>query len=308
MMRPTAICALAVIVLVSSTGCGPSPYFQMGKSKQGAAALIDAKVFEEIDLALLLNPTGENCHAELEGRACCDERRRLECAFASFYEEQDEERLELRRNRVQDRLIAASNQRCADYKQHVRRFDSTNNIALGGLTTLSAGLGAILTHVGTVRALSGAAAITSGFRAEMNQTYFQEHTIQVLSSGFERRRAELREEMETKRKGDRTAIEHYTVESAVADALEYHDACSLIAGLEEVAHSQKRAADPGLEQIEAALERWEQILKKMEDLAGDGQSGSTNANLGNGIREQEDTLNGVSGTATTGPTPTPAVR
>ena len=266
MMKGMTYWALAVLIAVSSTGCGPSPYLQLEKSKQGAAALIDAEVFEEIDLALLLNPNpaDKKCDGASTGHADTDGRRRLECAFASFYGE-SKERL-LRRNRVQDRLVAASNQRCADYKQHVRRFDSTSNIALGGLTTLSAGLGAILTHADTVRALSGAAAITSGFRAEMNETYFQQNTIQVIASGFERRRAVLRAEMEKKRK---ETIEDYTVEYAVADALVYHDACSLLAGLEEIALSQKRAADPGLAQVGAALEKWGEIVEKMKALSED---------------------------------------
>ena len=173
---------------------------------------------------------------------------RIANAFNSFYEPCSELRkgsdrdgeLQLRRNRVQDRLVAASNQRCALYKQHVRRFDSTSNVLLGALTTLSAGAGALVTHVDSARVLSGLAAAASGVRAELNETYFQQNTIQVLSNAFEKRRDEFRTEMLGKSKN---SIHKYTVERAVADALRYHNACSLVTGLEEIALQQGRSDD-----------------------------------------------------------------
>lgn len=234
---------LASGMLVLAVGaCAPSAYFT-GQSKQGAVPLLVSDTFEVIDLELLLNPSITACTDPPQVDA--EPRARLATAFNSFYEScgvltKDTDRnseLRLRRNRVQDRLIAASNQRCAVYKQHVRRFDSTSNVLLGALTTLSAGAGALVTHVDSARVLSGLAAAASGVRAELNETYFQQNTIQVLSSAFEERRTKIRAEMLER---SRDSIYDYTVERAVADALRYHDACSLVAGLEAVALQQGR--------------------------------------------------------------------
>lgn len=262
MMKRMPYCALGVFISVSSTGCSllldetwqwPYPRDQ---STHGALALLNDKIFEKIDLALVLDPKGE-CNSTKDGRM------RLECAFEAFYNGAEDDVLKLKRNRVQDRLVAASNQRCARYKRHVRRFDSTNNLLFGALTTSSAGLGAILTNVDAVRALSGAAAIASGVRAEINETYFGQSAIQAVSRGFEQRRKDLRKKMENEQT---KLIEEYTVERAVADALVYHDACSLIAGLEEIARDQGRAANPGLAQIEDTLEWVGNIVEEMGDV------------------------------------------
>ena len=186
----------------------------------------------------------------------------LQKAFNDFYTLEEETRL-LRRNRVQNRIIAASNQRCSEFKKFVKQFDSSTNLFLGGLTTLTAGLGSIFTAANTVRALSGTAAITSGFRAEVNDAYFQQQTVQLLTNGLESSRKELFEEISKKSKW---SIEMYTVEQAVGDAVRYHDQCSLLAGLERVALDRKRADNPSLPQIDKVLERLRGTRSKMSRL------------------------------------------
>ena len=275
--RMTSGLASGMLVLAVAA-CAPSAYFT-GQSKQGAGPLLESDTFEAIDLALLLSPSVEACPDSAQ--ALADPRARLANAFNSFYEpcselNKDSDRdneLQLRRNRVQDRLVAASNQRCALYKQHVRRFDSTSNVLLGALTTLSAGAGALVTHVDSARMLSGLAAAASGVRAELNETYFQKNTIQVLSSAFEERRNKLRAEM-LERNGK--SIHAYTVERAVADALRYHDACSLVAGLEEVALQQGRGDDIGLKRLMDLLKQLSgsnNSEKTGDEQTGDEQTG-----------------------------------
>ena len=243
---------LARILLVIPVMACNIPYFQLEQSKQGAAPLINPDTLEKIDLALLLHPKPS---ASTNG----DSRERLQKAFNEFYKSGDPS---LHRDRVQERIIAASNQRCANYKQFVRRFDTTTNLLLGGLTTLTAGLGAIFTHMDTVRALSGAASITSGFRAEVNEAYFHQQTVQLITDGLEARRKELYSEMVKQRSKD---IRAYTVENAVADAILYHDACSLLAGLEQVALNQRRAEDPGVNQLNKHLDLLTTMKKKMRE-------------------------------------------
>jgi len=119
------------------------------------------------------------------------------------------------------------------------------NLTLGGLTTAAAGAGAIFTAASTVRALSGVAAIFSGFRAEVNDAYFQNLTIQVITDGFESKRRGIYEEIVNKRKTSTSLID-YPVEKAIGDAIVYHQNCSLIAGLEQAALSIQRAENPGM--------------------------------------------------------------
>jgi hypothetical protein len=147
------------------------------------------------------------------------------------------------RNSLQDRIIAASNQRCGEYRDFLKRFDSETNITLGWLTTAMAGAGAIATPVNTIRALSGIAAILSGWRAEVNESYFNKLTIQVITTGIDFKRKEVQTLITEKQK---KLLSEYSLQAAIADAANYHQNCSLISGLEHAALSVQRADDPGL--------------------------------------------------------------
>jgi hypothetical protein len=77
------------------------------------------------------------------------------------------------RSQVQDRLIAASNQRCNLYTTYLKRVSTFTNGIFGTLTTVLGGAGAIVTGENAARALSGLAGISSGTRAELNQAIFE---------------------------------------------------------------------------------------------------------------------------------------
>ncbi len=190
-----------------------------------------------------------------------------DAAFAAFEikikdEKSEEERLRLR-NQVQERILAASNQRCGEYKNFLKRFDSESNIILGGLATAIGGAGAIFKAADTARALSGIGAIFSGWRAEVNADYFNNLTIQVISKGIEARRKEIYEEiLKNREKG----LKDYPVQRAVGDAAVYHYNCALIAGLEHAAQSVERDQNPGLPQINKALDNLIDARKKLDTL------------------------------------------
>ncbi len=226
------------------------PYFTDDVTEAGPDPLIKSELFEKIDLALLLDPDGMINTAE-----CCNTaaiQQRLQRAFNEFYANLNDQ--VLRRNRVQDRIIASSNQRCAAYKKHLKRMDMTNNLSLGSITTVAAGLGSIFTHAATVRALSGSAAIASGLRSEFNEVLFHQKTAQLITKGIESRRKKLYEGILNTRRESADDMEQYNVEKAVADAIMYHDACSLAKGLEEVLLNQERADNPGLKELKRILD------------------------------------------------------
>ena len=220
---------------------------------QGPLPLIGEE-FEEVKLIPLLDSTATAQEGE-------EYEVRLRKAYDNFYKAQN---VEQRRNGAQERIIAASNQRCGEYKKFVKRIDAESNIGFGWLTTAAGGAGAIVTAEAAARALSGVAAIMSGFRAELNEAYFHNLTIQVLTDGMEKKRQEIYREI---RENQQKNVTDYPVEKAIGQAIFYHDHCSLLAGLEFSAESIKRATNPGLDRVNQTLETLEQTRRRMNRLA-----------------------------------------
>lgn len=251
MLKHSISLLVAMLFAVTLAGCYYNPYFQDNVWEEGAEPLIDKKLFQEIDLALLLDP-----EVSIDTADCCDtatSRKRLQDAFNAFYANANDHII--RRNRVQDRIIASSNQRCSVYKRFLKRIDMANNSILGSVTTVAAGLGSIFTHAATVRALAGSAAIASGLRGNFNEGFLQQKTIQLVTKGIESRRQVIYDSILKKRQQSANDIKQYNVEKAVADAIMYHDACSLVTGLEEALLNQERAENPGLNELKRTLDR-----------------------------------------------------
>lgn len=244
-LRTLALCMAALM----TTGCGYA-FTKTNVTAQGVRPMmITRDSFQKIDLARELYAASAGLEDKEEDKAVEKSNREiLRMAFEAFYKEPFEQTQ--RRNRVQERLLAASNERCGEYKTFLKQIDSETNLILGSITTAVAGAGAIVTGAGAARALSGIAAILTGVRAEFNEDYFHNKTIQVITDGLEAKRKETYDKILDSRKLDLTG---YPVEAAVKDALTYHAECSLITGLEHAALSIERARNPGLEGAEKAL-------------------------------------------------------
>ena len=133
-----------------------------------------------------------------------------------------------RRSQIQDFLIIASNQRCNIYKTYIKRISVYNNSIFGTLTTVLGGAGAIVTGENASRLLSGLAGISSGTRAELNQSIFESVATSIIIPGIEMVRKKHFDQMILRRK---QPIEEYSVEGAIADVVAYHGACSMDEGL-----------------------------------------------------------------------------
>ena len=92
------------------------------------------------------------------------------------------------KSEIQDRLIAASNQRCNIYETYLKRISTYTNGIFGTLTTVLGGAGAIVTGEQAARTLSGLAGISSGTRSELNQAVFESITTSVIIPGIQNRR------------------------------------------------------------------------------------------------------------------------
>ena len=274
---------------VSLAGCeGVFDRFAFTKSgahQQGVEPLIAKEPFERINLVSILNPDAELGdilvkEVDDDAKNKANNEIKLGKAFKVFYRNVTDNLR--RRNRVQERILAASNQRCGEYKKFLKQLDAETNFLLGSLTTALAGAGAIFTAASTVRALSGSASIISGVRAEFNTDYFANQTIQVLTTGFEVKRRRLYKAMVNRR---RNGLTTYPVEAAIKDAVEYHMNCTLIAGLEETALSIRRVENPGIKGAQQALLETRRLIAiqdaPIEDLFSGGLM-------------QEDLLSGLS--------------
>lgn len=137
------------------------------------------------------------------------------------------------RAQIQDRLIAASNQRCNLYSTYLKRVSTHTNGIFGTLTTLLGGAGAIVTGENSARLLSGLAGISSGTKAELNQAIFESIATSIIIPGIQKSRSDILKDI---LKNRAKPIEEYTIEGAIAEAIVYHGACSMDTG---IAYAQK---------------------------------------------------------------------
>jgi hypothetical protein len=175
------------------------------------------------------------------------------------------------RNAIQDRVIAASDQRCNVFLNYIQRHQAATNFGLGSLTSLLAGSGAIVTGATAARVLAGSAGIVTGIRAEYDQNYFYNQTVSVISKGIRQRRKSLLVEIELKRSPEKA--DSYTVERAVGDALLYHGGCTIAAGLEE--SNTALSLDAATASLKAKLTEMTEINKVMMKLPSSAASSST---------------------------------
>jgi hypothetical protein len=165
------------------------------------------------------------------------------------------------RNQAQDRLIAASAQRCNDFKANLQRSYSRSNFGLGVGTTLAGTAGALVPGLRASKNLSGVAAVLAGTRAEFNQDYFSNLTTNLIVDGIEARRSEYVKDINAKRA---SGLDDYTLEGAIADALHYHGLCSMISGLQYASRHIRMTVDPGMNSAMRILDRFN-TLKAIAD-------------------------------------------
>ncbi len=259
--RALGIC----ILLFAFSGCSKfGPEFGLWGSGRvnpsGVNQLFD-KEFEEIDLITLLDPEGK----AKEGITWEDlsDQEKLSRAFEAFYHE-DYGDATRRRNQVQERIRAASDNRCNLYKAYMKNLNTRTHFLMGVTTTILGGAGAIVGGA-AARTYAGAAGVVSGTRSEFDQAYYSKKAFGLVASGIDKRRKELHKEMKGKRidtDGNSVAVDVYTIEEAVSDAIRYHGACSIDSGLDEAGLAMQMDSSIGIKQMEESIEQ----VKKAAEL------------------------------------------
>ena len=236
--RSIVLSMAVLVVLVGMQGCGSigisDPLKSDGRLTTTAAHALLPDKFEIIDLAAALDPEK---HRIDKYKSDKDD---IEAAIRAFYDHYPTSNVTDRRNRLQDRLFAASEQRCALYKHYLRRVEGVQATYTGITTTVLSGAGAIAQSVIGATTLSALAAISSGVGAELKQGLFANLTADVITAGIEARRKELRLEI-TQKRAQNPSITAYTMEESLEDIARYHGACGALAGLEKARDSIRDA-------------------------------------------------------------------
>lgn len=260
---------LVVIVLVSGCGGIGAALVDEEASSAGAQKIFPEETnVEEVNIFMLLDPSKpvnpNGCCAEDKKDPNEERFREVEEALEAFYtrtSDKPDSDKKLMRTRVQERIVAASNQRCENFKKKLQQYEGSVNFLFGALTTTLAGAGAITTATSTARILSGLAGISSVTRAEFNSDYFKNLSIEVVTKGLTARREVM---FQTMRRNWNVSLNEYSVEAAIGDALDYHGACTVIAGLEEASDSISTVSDPGLTTLTRAFKAFGEARRALD--------------------------------------------
>lgn len=255
--------SLVLCCSLSVSGCGYAVRLE------GASALFAREEFEEVNLADLIDPQRKRADYKAYDQRRKDhkdeikdsdadqkqdpkkERLEIEMAFRAFFDKHttNTEEGRLDRNYIQERIIAASRQRCNEYLTKIKGGQSWSRFGLGAFTTMVAGASAVLSG-GAASALAALGAASSGSRAEMDAQLFAEKTVEVIGGGIEKRRERLYKGIQ---ENQVKPLAEYNLPAAVGAAVDYHGACTLGAGLAEIGESIALTRDTGAKRLAETL-------------------------------------------------------
>lgn len=251
---------LAVFVSLLASGCASSPeksWFGGDRVNSASANQLftpEFEVFSDEKLFSMLDPKGNLLK---EAFATLSESAKIKYLSEAFLEANNSPKATDLRAQIQDRVIAASDQRCNLYMTYLKRVSTYENGIFGTLTTILGGAGAIVTGENSARVLSGLAGMSSGTRAELNQALFESVATSIITPGIEKARSEFLVEMMNKRKDPPLAIGAYTIQGAIADAIKYHGLCSMDAGINSAQKSLQAPKAVGMPELIQTLKAYE---------------------------------------------------
>jgi hypothetical protein len=137
----------------------------------------------------------------------------------------DAGKAQILRNNMLSVLIGRSDTKCANFQAGLQRLQSDSGFFFTSLTALLGGLGAIFAPAATVRALSGAAAITAGVGAAYSSSMFNEKTVSVLSKAIDAKRKRYLDTIEVNKTKPPNV---YVFGDAIKDVATYHSYCNIV--------------------------------------------------------------------------------
>ena len=212
-----------------------------------------------------------------------------QCAIDRFYERTtalNDAAQRLERNRIQEHILAVSEERCNAYKKYLRYDQGSTNFWMGSTATLAAALGAIAPGLAAAKTYSATAGVLTGINAEYNQAYFGNLFYTVIAKGIDERRRDAYREIQTY--GQVKGLANYTMEAALKDAIVYDGMCSAVSAMEYAEKSIQLVNDPGIDSLNRILVKANQmhdiIEKKTTDLgqlqkSNDGKLATSTENI-----------------------------
>lgn len=177
----------------------------------------------------------------------------------------------LLRNEIQDRILAAANQRCHLWKNYYSTASSTVGF-VSGVTAATTGAAAVaFSPESTKDALTALSSTATAVGTNYDKSYLFGLTLGVIYQGVDSRRANILKSILGKRvSGSEVApLGNYTLSAAIEDALEYHGACSVASGAQEAA-----------ERIADARNAKPEETSKPEEKPKDGKAGAVDGGKG----------------------------
>ncbi|PFH10963.1 hypothetical protein BCF11_3399 [Collimonas sp. PA-H2] len=143
-----------------------------------------------------------------------------------------------RRNNLQERLIAASNQRCGAYIRTLLSSKSQTQSVWTTLSLLFSGAASVVPGAQAAKYFAASSTASIGILSTYNEAYFNNLAMNVISTGITKKREGIQTSIFNAQK---LSLVDYPVNAAISDALSYHSACSIIAGMEVAAHATGKA-------------------------------------------------------------------
>lgn len=194
----------------------------------------------------------------------------------SAYEDAKGDASGVKRNDLMDHLIKNSGNICEAHKAGIISTASAANLGLTEVSTVLSGLGAILTPASTVRALSGAATITSATNANISQAAYQSLVAEAIVASIEQAREEKDSHLSLNRK---KSLTDYSVDQMLVDVDDYHHACSFYQGLVTLTKAVDRIS-PTSAELQARIDAlMAQYKKNMTTLGEASKSPGVTSNL-----------------------------
>lgn len=142
------------------------------------------------------------------------------------------------RNELQDRIIAASNQRCGYYLREIVSAKSQSQMGWGTLSLLLSGAASVTTPIKSAQTLAAGGAAATGINSLYSEAYFNNLAVTVIASGITKQREGVLDQIKKLRKDN---LLNYPINKAIADAITYHASCNILTGLETAANALKIA-------------------------------------------------------------------
>ena len=227
----TALASSIVLALTSATVTAATLQ-QKEQSSKFAPEDMTQRSFSNVDLLVLISGNAAASEGVSKDTTDEDYAKKLEAALRAFPKSGDDAKL--LRNRIQDRLILSSNDLCEDYKSNLKAKQSRFNFFSGIGATLLGVAGSLTAHAATANVFSALAGAATGVRAQYNHDYYADVTAHLITKAITFARSDVLRDIDKHRK---LPAAEYTLERALAEAVQYHGACSLITGLEKASEA-----------------------------------------------------------------------